>query len=69
MTSETDSGALDQNTVRQRVLGISCEQVNVYRYKTHVYQKLSDALRYAEIDSMREEPDPKPPVVRPVTED
>ncbi len=68
MAIKTDGEDLEQNAVRQKVLGITCEQINVYRYKTYVYHKLSDALKYAEIDSMRDEPDPEPPGVKTVTQ-
>jgi hypothetical protein len=35
------------------------ETVEVYTYKKYKYHKLSDALKYAEIDALRDEPDPE----------
>lgn len=37
-----------------RELGITSDLVVIYKYKDHKYQKLSDAMHYAEIDRMKE---------------
>ncbi|MDA0978649.1 MAG: hypothetical protein O3B72_08835 [Proteobacteria bacterium] len=55
MTTQTTA----DTTARQLELGITCETVEFYRYKQHRYQKLSDALKYAEIDVQRDNPDPE----------
>jgi hypothetical protein len=49
----------EKDTERQLELGITCETVAVYRYKQHSYSKLSDALNYAEIDVLSNDPDPE----------
>jgi hypothetical protein len=56
-----------EETARQLELGITCETVAVYKYKSHVYQKLSDALKYAEIDSVSDHPDPEAPASISIT--
>jgi|APSaa5957512576_1039674.scaffolds.fasta_scaffold227792_2 hypothetical protein len=56
-----------KETAHQLELGITCETVEVYRYKTHVYQKLSDALKYAEIDILSDDPDPEAPAEKSIT--
>lgn len=50
-----------EETSRGLELGITSESVEIYRYKTHKYQSLSDALKYAEIDAARKKPDPEAP--------
>lgn len=35
-------------------LGVSIESVQIYRYKEHKYQNLSDAKAYATLDRARE---------------
>lgn len=42
------------------VLGITAEPSTVFTYKGHKYQKLEDAVRYAEIDRARAVPDEVP---------
>lgn len=41
-------------------LGITAEPSTVFTYKGHKYQKLDDAVRYAEIDRARPIPDATP---------
>ena len=60
MTTTDDERASNDEALGLE-LGITCEAVMVYRYKAHVYQNLSDALKYAKIDSLRANPDPEPP--------
>ena len=49
----------EKDKARQLELGITCEQVEIYTYKQHKYHKLSDALKYAEIDMLSDHPDPE----------
>lgn len=42
-------------------LGITSEERVVYLYKGNKYQLLKDAIRYAEIDQARTNPDKVPP--------
>lgn len=48
-----------EQLARSTALGIKSESVEVFSYKQHQYQKLTDALKYAEIDIQRDVPDPE----------
>ena len=43
----------EQDRDAMAALGISCETRNVYYYREFKYDRLDDAIRYAEIDSAR----------------
>jgi len=44
--NENDKQAMDEH-------GITCESRKVYFYKEYKYDRLDDAVRYAEIDALR----------------
>jgi hypothetical protein len=48
---ETIMNAKDRQTMDAH--GISCATKNVYFYKEYKYDRLEDAVRYAEIDARR----------------
>jgi hypothetical protein len=48
---ETIMNAKDRQTMDAH--GITCETRNVYFYKEYKYDRLEDAVRYAEIDARR----------------
>jgi hypothetical protein len=43
----------EQDREAMAALGISCETRNVYYYREFKYDRLDDAIRYAEIDVAR----------------
>ena len=43
----------EQDREAMAALGISCETRNVYYYREFKYDRLEDAIRYAEIDGAR----------------
>ncbi len=57
----TNTTATDSEQARELELGITRETVETYKYKTHVYNKLSDALKYAEIDRGSATPEAEAP--------
>ena len=44
----------DRDRKVMEALGISVAQKNVYSYRQYRYERLDDALRYAELDTRRE---------------
>ena len=44
----------DDDRRQMRALGIAVARKNVYSYKEFRYERLDDAIRYAEIDTRRE---------------
>lgn len=46
----------DDDRKLMQTLGITLSRKNVYAYKDFRYERLDDAIRYAEIDSRREAP-------------
>lgn len=50
----------EDNQATMEKYGITAEQKTEYTYKGHKYQKLDDAVRYAEIDQARATPDALP---------
>jgi len=44
---------MSEDETKMQALGITTEPRTIYIYKTHKYQSLKDAVRYAEIDQAR----------------
>lgn len=49
----------DDDRERMQTLGITVARRNVYSYKEFKYERLDDAIRYAEIDATRDPPQVK----------
>lgn len=45
----------EDDSVRMQRLGITVARKNVYSYKEFTYERLDDAVRYAEVDARRSE--------------
>ena len=44
----------DNDRERMRALGITVAHKTVYTYKEFTYERLDDAIRYAEVDAKRD---------------